>query len=557
MEFFRNLFSNTGFIPRAICGDWTPELIRLHNVSDFFIWTAYIAIPLVLVRFAYSKRRELPFRQLFWLFGIFILACGTTHLLDIVMFYNPLYRLSGLVKMITAAASWGTVISLFHVVPHALKMRSPDDLEREIEQRRNAETALQTSNEQLEMRVAQRTTELEKIAAELRASEAGFRLLTEVMPQIVWTARPDGFLDYYNQRWVDYTGMSVEQTQGWGWQPVLHPDDVAPCLDAWTHSTRTGEPYEIEYRFKRASDGAYRWHLGRALPLRDEAGNIVKWFGTGTDIDDQKRAQEELEERVRQRTAQLEAASEIQGRLLAELERSNTELQNFASAASHDLQEPLRAIQTFGDRLQTRHGASLDEEGQDYLERMLGAATRMRSLIVDLLAYSRVTSKASAFSEVNLAATMRGVAADLAQRLEESGGRIEVGALPTIVADATQMRQLFQNLVVNGLKFHREEVPPVVSVRQEEDASLAENFCRIVVEDNGIGFEAQYGERIFAPFERLHTRRKYEGTGIGLAICRKIVERHGGSIVAQSVVGQGTRFLITLPLHAQAGTISA
>jgi PAS domain-containing protein len=219
MEFFRNLFSNQGFIPRAICGDWTPELIRLHNLSDFFIWTAYLAIPAVLVKFAYSKRRELPFRQLFWLFGIFILACGTTHLMDIVLFYNPVYRLSGLVKLITAAASWGTVMALFHVVPHALKMRSPDEMVREIEQRQSAEVQLQSAHDQLGERVAERT-------AELRASEDRFRLLIEAMPQIVWTARPDGFLDYYNQRWVDYTGLSVGRSVASGWQSVLHPDDL-------------------------------------------------------------------------------------------------------------------------------------------------------------------------------------------------------------------------------------------------------------------------------------------------------------------------------------------
>jgi light-regulated signal transduction histidine kinase (bacteriophytochrome) len=177
----------------------------------------------------------------------------------------------------------------------------------------------------------------------------------------------------------------------------------------------------------------------------------------------------------------------------------------------------------------------------------------MRSLIVDLLAYSRVTTQARAFSEVTLAATMRSVMSDLASRLEASGGRVEVGALPTIMADGTQMRQLLQNLVGNGLKFGREGVPPVVSVRFEE-LSDSENACLLMVEDNGIGFEAQYSERIFAPFERLHSQSKYEGTGIGLAICRKIVERHGGSIAAQSVVGEGTRFLITLPLRPQAET---
>jgi signal transduction histidine kinase len=161
MDFWGRLFDPTGFVPRAECGEWTPALIRLHNVSDFFIWTAYLAIPVVLVRFAYARRRELPFRQLFGLFGLFILACGTTHLMDIVLFYNPLYRLSGAVKLITAAASWGTVVALVSVVPAALAMRSPQELEREINEREKAEAEVRLLNSQLEERVRERTFELE------------------------------------------------------------------------------------------------------------------------------------------------------------------------------------------------------------------------------------------------------------------------------------------------------------------------------------------------------------------------------------------------------------
>ncbi len=322
-------------MPRAICGTWTPGMIFLHNASDFLIWTACIAIPLVLAKFAYAKQRELPFRRLFWLFGLFILACGTTHFMDIVIFYNPLYRLAGVIKSVTAVASWGTVFALFHVTPLALQMRSPEDLEREIDQRQRAETELQQALDNLEVRVHERTSNLEAASVELSSSEARFRMLTEVMPQIVWTARPDGFLDYYNGHWVQYTGMTIEQTQGWGWQPVLHPDDLDNCLDRWTEAVRTGGSYEVEYRFKRASDGAYRWHLGRALPLRDEAGNITKWFGTCTDIDDQKRAQlelqrsqHELESLVQERTGELSRANQEQQSLLAELERSTLELES-------------------------------------------------------------------------------------------------------------------------------------------------------------------------------------------------------------------------------------
>lgn len=166
MEIWSRLFDGTGFVPRAQCGEWTTSLIRLHNVSDFFIWTAYLAIPLVLVRFAYRRRHELPFRQVFWLFGLFILACGTTHLMDIVLFYHPLYRLSGAVKLITAAASWGTVIALIPIVPRALAMRSPEVLLREVDERQRAEAEVRSLNASLEERVRERTAELEAANAD-------------------------------------------------------------------------------------------------------------------------------------------------------------------------------------------------------------------------------------------------------------------------------------------------------------------------------------------------------------------------------------------------------
>lgn len=231
------------------------------------------------------------------------------------------------------------------------------------------------------------------------------------------------------------------------------------------------------------------------------------------------------------------------------LEQSNRELQDFAYVASHDLQEPLRAIQNFSDRLRTKHGATLNEEGQDYLQRMQNAAGRMRVLIQDLLAYSRVTTKVNPFSLTDLESVAKMVVADLEARLEATGGRIEVGELPTLDADPTQMRQLLQNLVGNALKFHPVDVAPVVKVYAVTDAP--DGMVRIAVEDNGIGLDEKYCDRIFAPFQRLHGQRKYEGTGIGLAICRKIVERHEGTIAVRSKPGEGATFIVTLPVRQE------
>jgi signal transduction histidine kinase len=231
-----------------------------------------------------------------------------------------------------------------------------------------------------------------------------------------------------------------------------------------------------------------------------------------------------------------------------ELERSNRELQDFAYVASHDLQEPLRKIQAFGDRLRSKYGGELAAEGRDYLDRIQNAAQRMSVLISDLLTFSRVKTKGQPFTPVDLNQVAREVLGDLEVRVQQSGGSVELDELPTVEADALQMRQLFQNLIGNALKFHGPEKPPVVRVHAEPATN---NHCEISVEDNGIGFDEKYLDRIFTPFQRLHPRGEYEGTGMGLAVCRRIVERHGGEITARSAPGQGSKFIITLPINQQ------
>jgi two-component system CheB/CheR fusion protein len=398
-------------------------------------------------------------------------------------------------------------------------------------------------------------TERRQQEDEMAAQEAKFRFLAESLPQMVWTSRPDGWLDYYNQRWCNYTGMSLQQTQGWGWGQVLHPDDLQNCVRVWNRSIETGEPFQIEYRFRRASDGDYRWHLGRALPHRNAQGGIIMWFGTSTDIHDYKEEQAKhrvlrakLEDRVRQRTTALETANRDLKVSSGRLERSNRELMDFASVASHDLQEPLRKVQTFGDRLKTRCAAALDEQGLDHLSRMLDASSRMQILIQDLLAFSRVGSRSRSFVAVDLAQVTREVLSDLEIRIAETGARVEVAELPIIDGDPLLIRQLLQNLIGNALKFHKEGQSPMVRLRAAgRGVADAGGFWTLCVEDDGIGFEEKYLDRIFTMFQRLHGRNEYEGTGVGLAICRKIAWCHGGEITASSVPGEGSVFTVTLP----------
>ena len=286
-------------------------------------------------------------------------------------------------------------------------------------------------------------------------------------------------------------------------------------------------------------DGHELWLQTTKVPLRDGRGRIIGLVGIAADITERKLDEERLR------------------RFAAQLEQSNAELQNFASVASHDLQEPLRKIQAFSGRLRTKCGAALGAQGLDYLARMEGAAQRMQVLIQDLLKLSRVTSRALPFETCALGEIVLGVVSDLEVAIEQKNARVEVGVLPAIKGDPVQMRQLFQNLISNALKFQRPGETPLVSVtakiftppeRLIPGAPPGEEVCEIRVRDNGIGFEAHFAEQIFVVFQRLHTRTEYEGTGIGLAVCRKITDRHGGTIVAKSAEGEGATFTVTLPL---------
>lgn len=384
----------------------------------------------------------------------------------------------------------------------------------------------------------------------LQVSEKRFRTLLEAIAQMTWTNTPEGELTFYNQRWYDYTGLSAEQTRNQGWLAVIHPDDLAPTLQAFQQALASGETFEIENRYKRGNDGVYRWHLNRALPIRDEQGTITLWVGTATDIHEQKHLSSELEKQVKARTEQLQVSN-------YDLRRSNDNLQQFAYIASHDLQEPLRKIQSFGDLLKTNYSDQLGE-GLDHLIRMQSAASRMSILIKDLLTFSRISTRQEAATSVSLNQVLTTVLENLEMAVLETGATVEVDSLPTVVGDESQLQQLFQNLLSNALKFHRLGVSPVVRVNTElapraklpsgvNPSRSATAYHRISVSDNGIGFDEKYIDRIFQVFQRLHGKNQYEGTGIGLAICEKVVINHGGAIYANSQPGSGATFQVYLP----------
>ena len=332
----------------------------------------------------------------------------------------------------------------------------------------------------------------------------------------------------------------------------VHPRDVARLEAEIRDAMASLGTYRTEFRLCIPAEqgGGERWLAGPGRAVAgDDGATATRLVGVNFDVTEQKRAEEDLrareadlraltetlEARVAERTDDLEAAN-------ARLKLANRELGDFAHVASHDLQEPLRKIQAFASLLVAEHAEALGDDGRHSLERVQHAAARMSTLIRDLLALSRVSTSAARVEPVDLDATLAGVLADLELRIEQTGGRIESAPLGTVAADPLQMRQLLQNLVGNALKFHRENVPPTVRVRVDRTRAAV----TLVVEDDGVGFEARHAERIFAPFQRLHARSTYEGTGMGLAIVRRIAERHGGTASATSAPGEGARFAVTL-----------
>jgi PAS domain S-box-containing protein len=368
--------------------------------------------------------------------------------------------------------------------------------------------------------------ELENIRLYRQAlqSEEQFRLLAEAIPQIVWTANPDGKTDYYNKRWFEYSGMTPEQTFALEWFTALYPEDLEGCLEKWNRSVKTGENFEMEYRLRRASDKSYRWHLCRGLPLHDSNGAITKWFGTATDIDDQKKTEEAL------------------ARKTHELLLSNQELQQFSYISSHDLQEPLRIVTSYIQLLSKRYKGRLDSEADEFIHFAVEGVERMQSLINDILSYLGIGMVAEGPVSTSSEAALIRAVKNLKTIIDENNVAVTFDPLPTVKADGPQLTRLFQNLINNSVKY-KGEISPQIHI----GAKRLENEWLFSVSDNGIGIENQYYDRIFLLFQRLHTRMEYPGTGIGLSICKKIVEKHGGRIWVESEINKGTTIFFTWP----------
>jgi PAS domain S-box-containing protein len=525
-EFFLRLFDTSDWPPRWHCGRWSDFHGWLYIVSDLLIWSAYFAIPLLIVRYI-SRKQNAQFMRLYFLFAAFILACGATHLLDAVTFWFPVYRFNALVRFITGVVSWLTVFNLIRILPTAFSLKTAQELEEEVWQRRQVEATLQRRNAQL--------SEAQEIA---RLGSWEWDIRTD---QLQWS---ENLYRVYGRDPQSAPPLTYAY-----FLDTVHPDDRAMVA---TRIQRAAEEKAFADFYHRIQwpTGEVRTIHARGEVLADPTGEVLKMVGTGQDVTEQQRAQAELLLKSQQ------------------LEAVNADLEKFVYIASHDLQEPLRKISTFSSLLEREVGPGLPERGQVYLGKITNAAGRMQHLIEDLLRFSRLTHAPTTMSRVDLNEVLELVCADLEIAIAQAGARIEIDPLPKLEANATQMGQIFQNLLSNAIKFRQEHVPLHIRVsarictgrdlpalfasRIDADNPLlnraAERFCCLTVQDNGIGFDETYRDQIFLLFQRLHPSSRYEGTGIGLAICQKIVALHQGYITARSEPGRGTAFLLFLPL---------
>lgn len=356
----------------------------------------------------------------------------------------------------------------------------------------------------------------QKLAEEaLRASYGRYRSFVEVTGQLGWITNAQGEVEEDMPAWREYTGQTYEEIKGWGWTRAIHPDDIERTKEIWSKAVKEKTKYEADYRIRR-HDGVYRYFLARGVPVFKEDGSVREWVGTCIDITERKKAEDEIR-------------------------RVCESLEQFSYVAAHDLQEPLRTMSSYSQLLEQRYKGKLDSDADDFINYIVEGAKRLQKLITDLLAYSRIGGPEPGMGETDCNSVLGKVIYSLSSAIEENGAVITHDALPISACNENYFFQLFQNLVSNAIKFRGKDFPRIhIGVSRHGYEWV------FSVRDNGIGIDAKYKDRIFQIFQRLHGRDKYPGTGIGLSICKKIVEAHGGRIWVESELGKGSTFYFTM-----------
>lgn len=541
MDFWQRLFDTSDFPPRWHCGTWTSGHGWLHIVSDLGVWSAYLAIPCVLGYFL-MRRKDLPFRSIFLLFGAFILACGTTHLMEAALFWWPAYRLAGLIKLFTAVVSWTTVFALVPVVPKVLAMRSPEELEQEVDARKAAEAALQRANDDLERRIEERTAELVRANAALEAevavrrrAEERVQRVADAVPALISYIGADGCYRLNNNAYETWFGRPRSDFVGRHMRDALG-EQAWRTLRPHVEAALTGKvaSYEAEVPYR---EGGTRWIVATYTPDLDEQSVVRGLVAHVNDITARKRVEAALQEselQLRERAAQL-----------AEADRRKDD---FLAVLSHELRNPLAPIRNGLEVMRLSRGDwEAVEQARSMMQRQLG---HLVHLVDDLLDVSRITH-----GKLELRRERSDLAAIIDMTLESSRLFVEEGdhdltiSLPPepvhVTADVTRLAQVFANLLSNAARYTPRGGR--ITLRAERrNASVL-----VSITDTGIGIPAEELPRIFDMFSQVDrsVERAAGGLGIGLALVKALVEMHGGTVEAFSAgQGKGSEFVVTLPV---------
>jgi len=556
MQFFRNWLIAGVFIPHGSCYLWSPSLIGLHVASDTLIALSYLSIPITLVHFA-RKRRDIPFSWMFLCFGAFIVACGSTHMMEVWTIWFPSYWIAGALKAVTACFSVITATLLIQVVPRALALPGTQwlieinrKLAGEVEQRAQAESSLRRVSEDLEERVASRTVALEATNRSLRESELRYRTLFEHAPESIVVLDLDrGLFVDLNENAERLFGMTREELLRVG------PVEVSPRLQPDGRPSSEAAREELEKALRQETprfEWVHRNTAGQEVPceislvrLPSSGRNLVR--GSIVDISERKCAVEEihklnaeLELRVKERTAQLETA--------------NRDLESFTYSVSHDLRAPLRHMDGFSKILLEEYGPQLPPGAQQHLERVRAATRHMGQLVDDLLNLARVGRGSLRIVNTDLNEVLADTMLSLEAETRNRHVDWRVGRLSRAQCDPGLMRQVFFNLLSNALKFTHHREKAVIEIGEIRDPGEPVIFVR----DNGVGFDMKYADKLFQVFQRLHAEEEFEGTGVGLAIVCRILQKHGGAIRAESSPQNGATFFFTVrqPLPASPAPVA-
>lgn len=565
------------YIPHGHCYLWQPSLVWLHLLSDLFISLAYFSIPLMLIYFVYEKK-DIPFNKIFLLFSSFILFCGLTHIMAIITLWYPIYWLSGFIKILTAIISLLTAFELSTIIPLALALPTPEklailnqNLEIKIQEKKETELQLKKLNQELEERVKQRTSEIEIINNKLNYKIKLEKLVTYISNLFIKVDSGDindkfnlSLKAIYHTLSIDHCFLfitnnshQINQTQFFYGNNINTIDLkcdlslIVKIMNKLEYLKINDLINEDEYSLSAESyinENQIKSILAVPLVYENNCHGFLM-LASFKNIKQWEQVDLIFVKLIAEIFIKAMETYDMQKDLKTwniELQRSNQELEQFAYVASHDLQEPLRIITSFSELFIEEYGDKIDGDGKQYLQFIISASHRMKQLIKDLLTLSRIQTKAKEFISLDCNQIIKEVLDIFQISIEEKKAKITYQKLPHIMGDKFQITQLWQNLISNALKFHSNK-PITINITVES----LQNQWLFCIEDNGIGIPIEFQEKIFIIFQRLYPSDQYDGTGIGLALCQKIVTRHGGRIWVQSEIEKGSKFFFTIPKYIE------